>query len=195
LSTLPKSPLSAAEYLEIERKAKFKSEFYRGEMSAISGASRNHCRIPVRLASLIGPHVLTRGCEGYDSNMRVLVEDSGLYTYPDLSVVCDEPKFVDAETDTLTNPTLLVEVLSPSTEEYDRGTKVKLYRAIPSLRECLLISQDAPEVELYRREMDDVWKIIVAKGPNASVELKSIDYTLRLWDLYRGIIPETAASE
>jgi len=194
MSTLPSRPLTAEEYLEIERKAEFKSEFYRGEMFAMSGGSRKHSRLPFQLTTLIGTHVLTRGCEGYTADMRVLVEESGLYTYPDLSVVCGPPKFADTHMDTLVNPTLLVEVLSPSTEEYDRGTKVKLYRAIPSLRECLLISQDAPEVELYRREMDDVWKIIVAKGPNASVELKSIDYTLRLWDLYRGILSEPATS-
>jgi Uma2 family endonuclease len=195
MSTLPNRPLTAEQYLEIERKAEFKSEFYRGEMFAMSGGSRKHSQLPFQLTALMGTHILTRGCEGYSSDMRVLVEESGLYTYPDLSVVCGAPKFADTHMDTLVNPTLLVEVLSPSTEEYDRGTKVKLYRDIPSLRECLLISQDAPEVELYRREIDDVWKIIVAKGPNASVELKSIDYTLRLWDLYRGIIPETAAAE
>jgi len=191
---LPKGPLTAEEYLEIERKAQFKSEFYRGEMFAMSGGSRKHSRIPFRLTILMGEHIERRGCEGYTADMRVLVEDSGLYTYPDLSVVCGQPKFADTHLDTLVNPTLLVDVLSPSTEEYDRGTKLKLYRAIPSLRECLLISQDAPEVELYRREMDDVWKIIVAKGRNALIELKSIDYTLRLWDLYRGVLAEPATS-
>jgi Uma2 family endonuclease len=194
MSTLPKTPLTPEEYLEIERKAEFKSEFYRGEMFAMSGGSRKHSRIPFQLAALIGQHILERGCEGYTSDLRVLVEESGLYTYPDMSVVCGGAKFADGHLDTLTNPTLLVEVLSPSTEEYDRGTKVKLYRAIPSLRECLLISQDAAEVELYRREHDDNWKIIVAKGINGSIELESIGYTLRLWDLYRGILPESAAS-
>jgi len=194
MSTSPTSPLTAEEYLEVERKAEFKSEFYLGEMFAMSVGSRKHSRIPFRLTALIGEHIERKGCEGYTADMRVLVEESGLYTYPDLSVICGAPKFADAQMDTLINPTLLVEVLSPSTEEYDRGTKVKLYRAIASLRECLLISQDAPEVELYRREMDDVWKLIVAKGPNASVELKSIDYTLRLWDLYRGVLADPATS-
>jgi len=194
MSTLPNGPLTAEEYLEIERKAEFKSEFYRGEMFAMSGGSRKHSRLSVRLNAFFEQHFEGRACENYNSDIRVLVEETGLYTYPDLSVVCGAPKFADAQVDTLTNPTLLVEVLSPSTEEYDRGTKVKLYRAIPSLRECLLVSQDAPEVELYRLEMEDVWKIVVAKGPNASVELKSIDYTLRLWDLYRGVFAEPATS-
>jgi len=129
---LPKRSITAEEYLEIERKAEFKSEFYRGEMFARSGGSRKHSQLPFQLTALIGPHVLTRGCEGHTSDMRVLLEESGFYTYPDLSVVCGAPKFADTHMDTLVNRTLLVEVLSPSTEEYDRGTKVKLYRAIPS---------------------------------------------------------------
>ena len=126
MSTLPKTPLTAAQYLEIERKAEFKSEFFHGEMFAMSGGSRAHSGLAFRLTVLIGQHLQGKGCTGFTSDMRVLVEETGLYTYPDLSVVCGAAKFADAEMDTLVNPTLLVEILSPSTEQYDRGTKVKL---------------------------------------------------------------------
>jgi Uma2 family endonuclease len=194
MSTLPKSPLTPEQYLELERKAEFKSEFYRGEMIAMSGGSRKHSRLSVRLNSLFERHLENRTCENYNSDMRVLVEESGLYTYPDVSVTCGQPRFAGSESNTLLNPTLLVQILSPSTEEYDRGTKTKLYRTIPSLRECLLVSQDAAEVELYRREPDEIWTITVAKGLDVSIELRSIDYVLRLGDLYRGILPESAAS-
>ncbi|MCX6633353.1 MAG: Uma2 family endonuclease, partial [Candidatus Solibacter sp.] len=137
MSTLSNRLLSPAEYLEIERKADHKSEYHNGEMFAMSGCSRRHDRIVVPLTVLIGQHLRGKRCETFSANMRVLATPSGLYTYPDLSVACEEPQFTDAQVDTLTNPTLLVEVLSPSTEDYDRGKKAKLYRAIPSLQELL----------------------------------------------------------
>src|SRR5438045_922734 len=130
MSTLPKTPMTAEEYLEIERKAEFKSEFYQGEMFAMSGGSRKHSALAFRLAALLGEHIQGKGCEGFTSDLRVLVAESGLYTYPDLSIVCGGAVFADRQMDTLLNPTLLVEVLSPSTKDYDRGTKAKLYREI-----------------------------------------------------------------
>jgi Uma2 family endonuclease len=192
MSTLPKSPLTAEQYLEIERKAEFKSEFHNGEMFAMSGGTRAHSGLAFRLAGLLAPHLDQRGCEGHTSDLRVLIEQSQLYTYPDLSIVCGEPKFADGQKDVLLNPILLVEVLSPSTEQYDRGTKVKLYRTIPSLRECLLISQKTPEIELYRRENDESWTILTANSLDSTLELTSIGFLLPLRDLYRGIISETA---
>jgi Uma2 family endonuclease len=190
MPTQPKSPLTAEQYLEIERKAEFKSEFHNGEMFAMSGGTRAHSGLAFRLASLLGPHLDQRGCEGHTSDLRVLVEQSQLYTYPDLSVVCGQPKFADGQMDVLLNPVLLVEVLSPSTEQYDRGTKVKLYRTIPSLRECLLISQNTPEIELYRRENDESWSILTVNSLDSTLELTSIGFLLPLRDLYRGILPE-----
>jgi Uma2 family endonuclease len=117
----------------------------------------------------------------------VLVEASGLYTYPDLSVVCGERRYADAHVDTLTNPTLLVEVLSPSTEDYDRGGKAAMYRRLPSLQELLIISQDSYEVELSRRMPDGSWSLLEAVGLEASIDLHSIGYTLRLSELYERV--------
>ena len=122
--------LSPEEYLEIERKAEDKSEYYNGEMFAMSGVSRRHDRIAVQLTFLFAQHLRGKRCEAFTANMRVLAVPTGLYTYPDLSAACEEPQFADPHVDTLTNPTLLVEILSPSTEDYDRGKKAKLYRAI-----------------------------------------------------------------
>jgi Uma2 family endonuclease len=180
--------LSPEEYLAIERKAEYKSEYYHGEMFAMSGVSRRHDRINVRLMSLIDQHLRGKQCEMFSSNMRVLAAPGGLYTYPDLSVACEEAQFLDAQLDTLTNPALLVEILSPSTEDYDRGKKAKLYRAIPSLRELLFIAQDSYEVELYRRQTDGTWSLIEANGLESSIALISIGYTLSLRELYERVL-------
>jgi Uma2 family endonuclease len=194
MSTLPNTHLTPEQYLEIERKAEFRSEYYDGRMYAMSGGSRAHARIMARLAHLLADHMERRGCELYVADMRVLVEARGLYTYPDFTGVCGQPKFADSHVDTLLNPVILGEVLSPTTESYDRGTKARMYRAIPSLRECMLISQKAPDIELYRREEDGRWSIIEAAGLDASLELVSIGFILKLADLYAGILPAEADS-
>jgi len=190
MSTLSKPFLSPEEYLEIERKADFRSEYYQGEMFAMSGSSRRHDWIAVQLTFLIAQHLRGKKCKLFSANMRVLATPAGLFTYPDLSVACEEPQFTDARVDTLINPTLLVEILSPSTESYDRGKKAKLYRAIPSLQELLLISQDAYEVELYRRQADGTWSLIEAKGLESAITLTSIGYALSLRELYETVLGE-----
>ena len=191
LSTFANRFLSPEEYLEIERQAEDKNEYYKGEMFAMSGASRRHDRIATQLALLVGQHLRGKRCEEFSANMRVLATASGLYTYPDLSVACDEPQFADAHVDTLTNPALLVEVLSPSTEAYDRGKKAKLYRAIPSLQELLFIAQDSYEVELYRRQPDGTWALIEARGLESAITLTSIGYTLSLRELYERVLGDS----
>jgi Uma2 family endonuclease len=158
-------------------------------MFAMSGGTPEHSRMAVRCASMLERHLDGR-CAVFNSDLRILVEQAGLYTYPDVSVVGGSPILADRQNDVLLNPVLLVEILSPSTEQYDRGTKVKLYRTIPSLRECLLVAQKSPEIELYRRENDGNWTILSAIGLDSSVELTSIGFELKLRDLYRGILPE-----
>jgi Uma2 family endonuclease len=191
LSTFANRFLSPEEYLEIERQAEDKNEYYKGEMFAMSGASRRHDRIATQLTFLIAQHLRGKRCEEFSANMRVLATPSGLYTYPDLSVACDEPQFADPHVDTLTNPTLLVEVLSPSTEAYDRGKKAKLYRAIPSLQELLFIAQESYEVELYRRQPDGTWSLIEARGLESAIALTSIGYTLSLRELYERVLGDS----
>jgi Uma2 family endonuclease len=187
MSTLPRPLISPEEYLEIERKAEFKSEYYNGEMFAMSGGSRYHERISMQLTGLVWRHLQNTRCEAYTANMRVRTP-GGLYTYPDLSITCAEAQFYDKELDTLLNPTLLVEILSPSTEAYDRGRKAELYRAIPSLRELLIVAQDRLHVELFRRAEGGPWDFSEADGLEGSIELTSISLTLRLSELYQTAI-------
>jgi Uma2 family endonuclease len=187
MSTLAKPFVTPEEYLELERKAEFKSEYHDGKIYAMSGVSRWHDWINSQLSGLIYQHLRGSQCGWFTANMRVLVEASGLYTYPDLSVVCGKAQFADDRFDTLTNPILLVEILSPSTEDYDRGRKAAMYRKIPSLQELLLIAQGAYEVELHRRGTDGTWSLIEVSGLDATIELRSIGYTLRLSELYERV--------
>jgi Uma2 family endonuclease len=176
--------LTAQEYLELERKAEFKSEFYNGEMFAMSGGTGRHSDLAAALIMLLRLHLRGKRCKVYTSDLRLLVEADELYTYPDVSVVCGETKFVSAASDVFVNPILLVEVLSPSTEQYDRGTKAKLYRSIPTLRELLLVAQDKPEVEIYRRADGGQWTISTVTSLDSILHLESIDYDLSLRELY-----------
>jgi Uma2 family endonuclease len=188
VSTLAKSFVTPEEYLELERKAEHKSEYHDGTIYAMSGVSRWHDWINSQLYELVGNHGRGKQCSWYTAGMRVLAETSGLYTYPDLSVVSGESRFADANFDTLLNPVLLVEILSPATEDYDRGRKAAMYRRMPSLRELLLISVDSYEVELSRRRDDGCWSLVTVTGLEASIELASIGYTLPLSELYKKVI-------
>jgi Uma2 family endonuclease len=190
VSTLPKHFITPEEYLELERKAETKSEYYNGEMFAMSGASAEHSRLTVRIGALLDRHLTGGHCVPFSADLRIQVTAG--YVYPDLSVVCGEPKLADDQFDSLLNPTLVVEILSPSTERWDRGKKSKLYRSIPSLQEYVLISQEEPHVEIYRRGTP--WVYDEAAGMDATIELTSIGYTLRLRDLYEGIVSGAEAS-
>jgi len=195
MSTLTKTFLTPEAYLEIERKADYKSEYCNGEMFAMAGVSRRHDAIGVQLQFLLSQHLRRKKCRVNSSSMRILVTPAGLYTYPDLSVVCEEPRYTDSTVDTLVNPAFVVEILSPSTEAYDRGKKAKLYRAMPSLLEYLLIDQDSYDVELYRRQADGTWSVIEAGGLDSSIELTTIGYTLQLRELYEPLLPEVSPLE
>jgi Uma2 family endonuclease len=187
MSTLPKSYLTPEQYLDIERKAEFRSEYFNGEVFAMSGASRWHGRIAFRLNGLIDRHLEDKPCEGYTAEMRVLTP-GGLYTYPDLVITCEPAQFQDKHFDTLLNPTLIAEILSPSTENYDLGRKAEMYREIPSLREILFIDQERYAVQLQRRQPDGTWSLSKVEGLENSVELASIGYTLALKELYATVL-------
>ena len=155
MSSATKRQFTPQEYLSLERKSPTRNEYFRGEIFAMAGTSREHSLIAVNLTRRIGNQLEDRPCEVYASDMRVLVDATGLYTYPDVVVVCGEPEFLDREVDTLLNPTVIFEVLSESTEAYDRGVKFGHYRRIPSLREYVLVSQDRMLVERYTRQGND----------------------------------------
>ena len=192
MSAVPEPYLTPEEYLSIERKAEHKSEYSDGEMYAMSGASREHNRITVNLVRVVGNQLQGRPCEPFGADMRVRIPVIRRYVYPDLTVVCGEAEFEDDELDVLMNPVLVVEVLSPSTENYDRSTKFNWYRRIESLQEYVLVSQQMPRVERFVKRPEG-WLFSDVDGLEATVRLESIDCTLALSDIYdRVTFPEIA---
>ncbi|MDG4594949.1 MAG: Uma2 family endonuclease [Candidatus Contendobacter sp.] len=179
-----KPRLTPEDYLAIERGAEFKSEYFNGEIFAMAGASRAHNAIVLNIGSEIRRHLKHRPCKAYVNDLRVKVSPTGLYTYPDLMVVCGKEQFEDAHLDTLLNPTLIIEVLSASTEAYDRGRKFEHYRHLDSLVEYVLIAQHRPHVESYRRQPDHQWLLTECNGLNGTLRLQSIDCDLALAEVY-----------
>jgi len=174
---------SPEEYLALERKADFKSEYHDGFITAMAGTSREHNLIALNVGGEIRSQLKDRPCEAYKSDMRVYINRTGLYTYPDVVAVCGEPRFQDDEVDTLLNPTMIVEVLSPTTETYDRGTKFLHYRRLPSMREYVLVSQDEVLVERFTRQGDD-WLLTELNQIDDTLRLASIDCELPLREIY-----------
>ena len=192
MATQPKTFLTPEQYLEIERAAEFKSEYYQGEMFAMAGAVRVHNLLAVNATREISEQLRKRPCETYSNDMRVHVPTTGLYTYPDVVVLCGKPAYLDHNQDTLLNPTVIVEVLSPSTEAYDRGRKFEHYRTIGSLRQYLLISSDRVHADLFTLQ-DGRWVLTSADGPEDALELESIGCRLAMADLYEKVEFEPAA--
>lgn len=181
-------------YLRFERNSPEKHEYYQGQVYAMAGATRNHIRIVGNVFASLHRQLLARPCEIYMTDMRVKVNDSGLYTYPDIAIVCGQAQFVDHTQDTLMNPTVLIEVLSPSTENYDRGSKFELYQALDSFKEYLLVAQDRARIEHYTRQSDGKWLLHDVKAMDAVLELTSIGCTLALADVYAKITFEADSS-
>lgn len=175
--------VSPEEYLEIERQAETKSEYFAGEIFAMSGASRTHNLILTNTVISLGTNLKGKNCDVYANDMRVEVNPTGLYTYPDVVIVCGEPQFEDTQEDTLLNPTVIMEVLSKSTASYDRGEKFEHYGSLPSLTDYLLIAQDRAAVE-QRTRIEQGWQLTFHYGLDAVVSLPSIGCELRLSDVY-----------
>jgi len=176
--------ISPQEYLRLERQAEHKSEYLNGQIFAMGGASETHNLIAGNVFGELRQQLKERPCRSYVSDMRVKVRSFGLYTYPDVVVVCGEPEFEDDEVDTLLNPTILVEILSPSTERYDRIAKTSYYRTIDSLAEHLLVAQDEIRLEQYARQRDGQWLLSEYLSLDAVVNLASIECALKLSDVY-----------
>jgi Uma2 family endonuclease len=178
-----RAPYTPDQYLELERRAGFKSEYLDGVITAMSGASRAHNRIAGNVYCKISDQLEQRPCEAFISELRLRVSSTGLFTYPDVVVVCGEAQCLDDEVDTLLNPTLIVEVLSPTTEAYDRGTKFAHYRRLESLKEYVLIAQDQILVERFYRQGND-WSFTTRDKIDESLRLESIDCVSPLREIY-----------
>jgi Uma2 family endonuclease len=176
--------LTPAEYLEIERRAEIRSEYLDGEMFAMAGASIEHNAIVANLIGELRQELKRRPCQVFPSDLRIHIPATGLYTYSDVVVVCGEPLLEDEHLDTLLNPTLIIEVLSPTSEAYDRGKKFEHYRSVESLAEYVLVAQDASRIEQYLRQPDGRWLFTSVAGLEATISLPSIQCELALAEVY-----------
>ncbi len=205
MNPLPKKHYTPEEYLELEEKASYKSEYFDGQIypmgdfegdtpEAMAGAKPAHNAIRENLSIEIGSFLKKKSCRSYSSDQRVFIPSTELYSYPDLIVVCGKPEFSDSQTSSLTNPVLIVEVLSQSTANYDRGEKFELYRAIPTFREYLLVDSRRIWVELWRKSEQGIWSLMFeSKSLESVVHLETIQGDLLLADLYSNTedLPET----
>ncbi len=185
-----KPKMTVEEYLAMERISEIRHEYFDGEIYAMAGARRNHILITGNLVATLNVQLRSKPCEVYPTDMRVKVSAKH-YAYPDVVVVCDKPQFDDDTMDILNNPTIIIEVLSSSTERYDRGKKFASYRELPSLQEYVLVSQYDPHIEHYVR-MGEKWALSDTIGLESVVELPSIGCTLKLSDVYAKVefVPE-----
>ena len=195
MSSASKTKFTVAEYLAIERKSESKHEFFDGDIFAMTGGTPAHSLIASNFIREAGNALKDRPCVVFTSDLRVKVNATGLYTYPDITIVCGEQRFDDDQRDTLINPTIVVEVLSKSTASYDRGTKSKHFRKIDSLQALIFIEQDCPAVELYRRQPDGNWILTDATELTDSIAIEPIGICIPLAEIYRNVtFPESGPS-
>lgn len=187
MSAVPKQLLTAAEYLAKERKAEFKSEFFRGEMFAMAGASREHNRVKDNLIGELHARLKGGPCQSFSSDQRVMVDATGLYTYPDVVIVCGAVETDPADRDTITNPTAIIEIQAPDTWRYDRVVKFRSYLQILSLREYVLVAEDEPVIDRFMRQADGSWALVSFVGLDTTLTLTSISASIPLIDVYAGI--------
>jgi Uma2 family endonuclease len=171
----------------MERAATEKHEYYKGEVFAMSGARVKHNRIQMNFLGATHSYLRGKYCEVFGSDLRIHIPSNSLFTYPDAVIICDGLQLLDEEFDTVLNPKVIVEVLSKSTQSYDRGDKFNLYRAIPSLKEYILIGSEFIGVEHYTKQEDNTWILKEHKDISDSLLISSIDFILPLSELYSGI--------
>jgi Uma2 family endonuclease len=188
MSTVPKTYLTPEQYLLRERTAEFRSEYFRGETFAMAGASANHNLIVLNTGASLREQLKPRPCRVFPSDLKLLVKATGLFTYPDVSVVCGEPQLESDHGDVLLNPIVLVEVLSDSTEAYDRGKKFGHYRTIPSLMHYVLIAQDRYAIECYTRQPDETWNLSASVESSGIISLAAIDCQLAATEVYDKVV-------
>jgi Uma2 family endonuclease len=188
MSTQPMPCLTPEQYLEIERAAEFRSEYMYGEMFAMSGGTLNHARIVWNLASRLADQLRGRPCEAAAKDLRVYIAPEDAYLYPDIVVACGPIRFQDKRRDAIVDATAIIEVLSPSTRNFDRGEKFGFYRSLASFADYLLLAQDTIRAEHHARQPDGSWLFREFTDPGDVIELKSIDCRLGLESLYERVV-------
>ena len=183
---------SEEDFLILERMSKTKNEYYRGEIFAMPGASYQHNQIASSLIGDIVAHLKGKACKIFGSDLRVHTQLKSFYTYPDAVVICGEPSFVDNEFDTIINPTILFEILSPSTEEYDRTIKFEFYKNIPSLKQYVLIDSQKFLIEVFTKQEDKSWRSEKYNNPEDEWTLETINYKTKLRTIYEGVVFKNA---
>ncbi len=195
MSAAPKLKLTPQEYLERERLAEFKSEYFNGETFAMAGPRAPHVRIN---GNFTGALVIAFGdgpCYPLPGDLKVKVDATGLYTYPDMIVMCEEMQLEDDHSDVLLNPKIIVEILSPSTERYDRGRKFKHFQQIASLQEYILVDQDAPHIDRFHRRDAGTWELKSFDGLASEFAFASIPAAVPMAKIYRGITFPSSEAE
>lgn len=180
--------ITIAEYLEMEAASDIKHEYYQGEIFAMAGTTIEHNKVIVNTLLSLGGQLKGKPCQPFVTDLRVSVQSNTLYTYPDITVICGEIEKTSDTFDTVTNPTVIIEVLSDSTKDYDRGSKFTLYREIPHLKEYLLIDATSKvSVEHFSKNIDGLWVLKEYKDMDSSVFIPAIDVTLLMADIYNGV--------
>ena len=179
--------ISIEDYLNAEEISTEKHEYYKGEIFSMAGAAVAHNRVVRNTQTAIDNYLLDKSCEIFPSDLRIHVEASTLFTYPDLTIFCEEPKLYNNRSDTALNPTVVIEVLSKSTQEYDRGTKFNLYRQITSLKEYIMISSTEVLIEKYVKQSDNEWLFTSYSRVEDSFMIEAIGLTVGIKILYRNM--------
>jgi Uma2 family endonuclease len=187
VSSNPVTKLTEEQYLAIERAAELRSEFVNGEMFAMSGGTLRHSALQSNILGELYIRARDKGCRAFASDMRIRVSATGMYTYPDVSVVCGEPQLADTHGDTLLNPIVIFEVLSPSSEGYDRGLKFQSYRTIESLQDYILVDQNRVRIEHYTRQDAITWTLRDCQSLDGELVIDSVGVTLSLTRIYDGV--------
>jgi Uma2 family endonuclease len=187
MSAVPQPHLTYQEYLARERVAEYKNEYYQGEIFAMTGGTPEHNTASVNTLAGLHRQLIGSGCRPFNSDQRIRIPASGLATYPDISVFCGRPQRDELDSDAFNNPRLIIEILSTSTESYDRGQKFARYRELDSLLEYVLVSQRELNVERFARRDDGTWVLTVLQGMDAVLRFESIEAELTLAEIYRDV--------
>ena len=187
MTTHTVTDVTPEEYLAAERLSETKSEYLDGGIYPMTGASLNHGRIVLNVATELALQLRERDCDVLVADMKVRLQESRKFFYPDVCVLCGDPQFHDERKDIITNPDLVIEVLSPSTEAFDRGAKFQAYRTVASLKEYVLVAQDSPTVEQYVRNDNGSWTLTTVAGLESTLTLPSVECTLNLAAVYKRV--------